>query len=375
MSPLVHSAPSPTNTATLFPRRFVSLLRCIRDSSELILEGELPAGEEGVTEGTLRCAGCSQQYEIHDGIARMMIAPQTEESGHEIALKDREYATMPDAFEPAATGWRSEFMDRIEIPPHLRALGPLQGRRLLELGCGDGRFTVVAAQEGADVLAVDFAVEGLRKLAANLARGEAPTRYRRTSRETKQDLRFRVGLVQADAGQLCVAPKSFDRALSATPLDSRDERMRMFGTVAEALNDEGLYVGGFEYDDLPRRLLGLPVARRYSPGGILIEHLDLRKLRRETSPYFFRTEMRLIRIHLPMIRFLPAGIGVPLALAAARIPGLREFAQIILVRATHPIRLPKDGERRRGSAIVRNFYVWYKRALNQEAVWDKGEKV
>ena len=55
----------------------------------------------------------------------------------------------------------------------LRRLGDFRGRRVLELGCGDGRLTLGIAQEAARVLAFDpdaEAVDGARRsLPAELA--------------------------------------------------------------------------------------------------------------------------------------------------------------------------------------------------------------
>jgi ubiquinone/menaquinone biosynthesis C-methylase UbiE len=56
----------------------------------------------------------------------------------------------------------------------LRRLGDFQGRRVLELGCGDGRLTLGVAEEAASVLAFDpdrEAVERARQsLPAELAK-------------------------------------------------------------------------------------------------------------------------------------------------------------------------------------------------------------
>ena len=127
---------------------------------------------------------------------------------------------MPVEFVPPATSWRSELSDAIEIPPHMRMLEPLNGCLVLELACGDGRFTMLMAQRGAEILAVDFSIEALRKLASRLPSGTAPTTFRVAPLRQAGDLLGHVGLVQADAGAFHAAPVSFDVALSASPLDS-----------------------------------------------------------------------------------------------------------------------------------------------------------
>ncbi len=121
---------------------------------------------------------------------------------------------------------------------------------------------MLMAQLRAQILAVDFSITALHKLAWKLPSGLAPTSYRLDGEEGV-DLRPRVGLVQAHATYFHVAPHSFDRALCTTPLDGRDQRMAMYRTISDSLSDEGVFVGSGEHDDLTRRHLGLPIARRH----------------------------------------------------------------------------------------------------------------
>jgi SAM-dependent methyltransferase len=305
----------------------------------------------------------------------MMTDALTQETELEIALKDQEYEAMPEVFTPQPAGWRSELLDRMEIPPHLEALRPLEGRRVLEIGCGDGRFTTLMSQLGADVLAVDFSLAGLQRVKKNLQSGVAPTTYKVPRPRTPGTPAGRVGLVQADASKFHVAPCSFDRALSATPLDSRDERMRMYHTVAESLNDSGRYVAGVEHDDLHRRILGLPMIRRYTAGGVLIEHLDIPTMRREIAPYFRRIRIRSIRAHLPFVRRLQPPIAVTVAVSrvCCAIPGLRHLGEILVACAERPIRIPVEGARRPDFLNARSLYRRYKRWRGEEATWDGSE--
>jgi SAM-dependent methyltransferase len=231
------------------------------------------------------------------------------------------------------------------------------------------------AQLGAEVLSVDVSFAGLRTLARNLSRGVAPTTYQVDHKYTAKELSDRVGLVQADASHFHVSPHSFDRALSATPLDSRDERMRMFRTVAESLKDGGRYVAGVEHDSLLRRMMGMPVARRYTPGGIFIEHFSIQQLRRESAPYFSQLRFRLIRPHVPFVRYFPTMLAVRVALMISAMPLLRQLGEIILLTAEDPIRAPVEGVRRPGSKVAKMAYRWYKRVRNEEPIWDKVDRV
>ena len=52
--------------------------------------------------------------------------------------------------------WRGVVRRRFELT--LRLLAPLSGKRVLDVGCGSGRYCIAYAQEGADrVLGIDFA--------------------------------------------------------------------------------------------------------------------------------------------------------------------------------------------------------------------------
>ncbi|GGM68244.1 SAM-dependent methyltransferase [Halarchaeum rubridurum] len=54
-------------------------------------------------------------------------------------------------------------IDRREKEAVLDALGPLDGKRVLEVACGTGRFTVLCAQRGADITGMDISAAMLRE--------------------------------------------------------------------------------------------------------------------------------------------------------------------------------------------------------------------
>src|SRR5262245_13162045 len=64
--------------------------------------------------------------------------------------------------------WRGVVRHRLELT--VEALEPLQGKTILDVGCGSGRFCLAYAERGAaHVLGVDFA-EGMIDLANEYAR-------------------------------------------------------------------------------------------------------------------------------------------------------------------------------------------------------------
>jgi ubiquinone/menaquinone biosynthesis C-methylase UbiE len=79
----------------------------------------------------------------------------------------------------------------------LRRLGEFDGRRILELGCGDGRLTVPIAAEAAFVLALDPDAEAVER-----ARSSLPA-----------ELADRVAYKVAAGDEIEIEPTSFDLAL------------------------------------------------------------------------------------------------------------------------------------------------------------------
>src|SRR3989304_6693744 len=60
---------------------------------------------------------------------------------------------------------------RLEMAAILEFLGPVEGKRVLDAGCGDGAYSLAATERGALVTGVDLSEE---LLAAARARGGAP---------------------------------------------------------------------------------------------------------------------------------------------------------------------------------------------------------
>jgi SAM-dependent methyltransferase len=104
----------------------------------------------------------------------------------------------------------------------LGLLGPLAGRRVLEVGAGGAQGARWVAQQGADVVALDLSHAMLRH-----AQGRSPA----------------VALVEADAGALPFAPDGFDVAFSAygaVPFVA--DVAGVFAEVARVLRPRGRWV-------------------------------------------------------------------------------------------------------------------------------------
>jgi hypothetical protein len=178
-----------------------------------------------------------------------------------------------------------------------------------------------------------------------------------------------VALIHSDASKVQLAPRSLDRALSTTPLDSREQRTALYRTISESLKDDGWFVGSTEYDDLFRRSLGLPTATRYEAGGIFIEHFDIEKIQRETAAYFGSVHTWPIRPRVPLVHRLSPRLGAKISNLISRLPFLRHVGEILLFRASVPIRPEPEGAHRPGNAIVKRLFGMYSRSVGKEPIW------
>jgi SAM-dependent methyltransferase len=351
---------------TEFPPDMVGLLRCGKDSGSFTISEEVYGNRSGIISAKLKCTKCSSEYAVVEGIARFIAADLSAEDHHEMELRDVEYAEASH-YSPCS---RSELSDLTELPPFLRVLDVGSDSLVMEIGCGDGRFTLLVCQRGARVLAVELSLNALKKLDQRLATGRAPTPFPQDE-SLMRDFRPAVALIHSDASKVRLAPQSINRALSTTPLDSREQRMQLYSAIAEALADGGWFVGSVEYDDLFRRTLGLPLARRYEEDGIFIEHFDVDKVRRETAPYFKALQTWPIRPRVPFVHRFPARLGIEISNLISRLPVFREVGEILLFRAADPVRTELEDAHRPRNAIAKSLFGWYSRRAGKEPIWDR----
>ena len=105
----------------------------------------------------------------------------------------------------------------------LEMIGDVRGRRVLELGCGTGRYCVLLAQRGGEVVGVDA----------------SPRMLERAVQKTSQ-VPFRV--VRGTLDHLCVPDESFDLVVCALTLNHVEHLGRVFREATRVLRKGGVMV-------------------------------------------------------------------------------------------------------------------------------------
>lgn len=295
-----------------FPLDLLSLLRCPRDSAMLHQVGE-SEGKTHIWQGTLQCERCRHEYPVTDGIVRLFDATQLDKvSEHEHQRRDE--GAGRDNF-----SWETSVTSRMEVVPTLQSLRPLRDALVLELGCGKGRFTTLMAQDGATVLAVDFSLAVLKRLAARVQ----PS--------------WRIGLVQADCARQMAAPRRFSRVLSTlvSNLPSSEHRRGMFNVAADALKADGRFVFNAHHHGFREWLFKTPQAGHYPESGIFRYLFRRGELLDECAQHFENVHCRPIQVTFP----LSARLGlqsVTFSRLAERVPLLNQFGALLLAVAKKP---------------------------------------
>jgi SAM-dependent methyltransferase len=199
------------------PGEILDVLRCPGCRQTLCRAGKPAAGvaaAEGIEEGELACRGCGRRFPVREGIPRFV----PEDPSDHFGLQWRRFPrTQLDSH-----SGRPISRDRFLSFSGWNA-ADLAGRRVLDVGCGAGRFAEVALGFGACVVAVDrsLAVDACRE---NL--GDHPA----------------LAVVQADLLALPFAPGSFDFVYCFGVLQHTPDPRRAFQALPPLLAPGGRLV-------------------------------------------------------------------------------------------------------------------------------------
>ena len=127
--------------------------------------------------------------------------------------------------------WRQtrlgQITERLECELILEMAGPLEGRRALDVGCGDGTYALAAARRGARVSGVDRSLPMLE-----------------AARKRAEELGLRVARVAGDARSLPFGREIFDVVFAVTVLCFVEDAARAVGEMARVLKPGGRIVVG-----------------------------------------------------------------------------------------------------------------------------------
>jgi SAM-dependent methyltransferase/uncharacterized protein YbaR (Trm112 family) len=192
-------------------REAVAWLRCPVCAGDLSLRVDA-ADAAHVMRGSLECTSCRAGYAIAEGVPRFVptLAAPVESTARNFGAQWRTFDTLDDHHDAQFRDWIAP------VTPDF-----VRGRAVLELGCGKGRHTRLAAQwEAAAVVAVDVSD------AVNLA-------FRHT-----RDLP-NVHIIQADINQLPVK-RAFDYAFSIGVLHHLEDPAAGFRALVSRVRPGGV---------------------------------------------------------------------------------------------------------------------------------------
>jgi 2-polyprenyl-3-methyl-5-hydroxy-6-metoxy-1,4-benzoquinol methylase len=305
-------------------KRLLEVLRCPACQDQLRLsEGKV----ENNSDLYLECRRCQQQFPIIHNVPRLLLSPLREALlGTDRARGDYdpqvktarsfgfEWTRFPEMYEE----WGRSFLSYMQ--PH----GPdfFRGKKVLDAGCGNGRFAYYAARYGAEVWAIDL--------------GPAVEVARQNTEQAGV-----VQVAQADLYQPPFAPESFDFIYSIGVLHHLPDPEAAFQNLLRYLKPGG----------------EIQIYLYWSPEGQPIKRVLLALV----------SAARKVTTRLPHRAVY--GLAFPAALAAfaflvwpyrilQRVPGLRGLADKIPMKqyAAFPFRVCVNDQLDRFSAPIENRY-------------------
>ena len=195
---LLHHRLSMSESCTVTSVRFVSELRDPESGTSLQLSAD---------GATLHAPGFRRSWKIIDGIPRFVTDEHLESFGHQWTRFDVAHDAEDSATFEAKTGF---------------LLNDLQGKKILDAGCGGGRYAKVCGEAGGIVFGADH-TRSVEK--AGLLCKDLPN----------------VNFVQADLKHLPFEPASFDVVFSIGVMHHDTDTRSVFDAVAKMVKPGGRF--------------------------------------------------------------------------------------------------------------------------------------
>jgi len=275
----------------------LELLICPHCSANATLEVfSVKSSEDEIVEGTLSCSNCARKYSISGGIPRFVEPEENyaENFGYQwynfrgIQIDRMRDHSLSGTRLLKDTRWSPEWM---------------QGKLILDAGCGAGRFSDELAQCGARVVACDLssAVDACKETI------DDPTRH--------SPNRGDVAVIQANLLMMPFRNNIFDAIHCAGVIQHTPDPNTVMRALPKRLKSGGrLFYNFYEIDPLSKFQIIKYLLRRWTP-----------QWRMETLVKFSRI--------MCILFFTPSWI-------MSRIPGVRFFNRFLPICSVHPVGLP-----------------------------------
>lgn len=149
-------------------------------------------------------------------------------------------------WEKAAKTEMGKYLTSIESKFLLKAIDFSKCRLVIDLGAGAGKFSLLASQNNAEVVALDISLKGLKRI------------------KSKNDL---IDVILADARHLPIKENAFDAAFMMEVLDYIPESEAVFNDTSRILKNGGSLVFSFgnrsSFKSIIRRILGREYIHSY----------------------------------------------------------------------------------------------------------------